>query len=430
MKISIIISVLILAIGGYFVWDQKETIRVEREEVTLLESKAEELDLKEVEDGKFRRVADREVKRDEVEVDDVLQGFVDLMKEIGRNGEPNQEQMGRVIELLDRLTAMSTADMKDMLTKLKATTELKEEEREGLTSMIVAMMANQNPEAALRLATESPELFIQDGNIDVDDLLPMVAAKDPALAMEWIRQHPETELDRWDMARIASAAARSGGAELGFTYLKEFLEKTKTDESREELLQSGVRQIFATIKETGQINNVLKQGQELGLNETQMDSMYERIGESPVMQDFTKASEWLSENKPGDRALVNLFEGISEQNENRTEWLGWIETNLEGEIAKATTSTMISRWSRANYQEAGEWIGNLVAGDMKNHAVYSYATTLAPYEPAAAAEWADTLPAGEDRTNALQTIYESWKTSDTAAAEAFARQHGLREAGE
>ena len=60
-------------------------------------------------------------------------------------------------------------------------------------------------------------------------------------------------------------------------------------------------------------------------------------------------------------------------------------------------------------------------------AVRAYAKTVAPYEPQTAANWALTLPAGDERTGLLKTIHGHWKSQDEAAAARFAEQHGLEE---
>ena len=54
---------------------------------------------------------------------------------------------------------------------------------------------------------------------------------------------------------------------------------------------------------------------------------------------------------------------------------------------------------------------------------------MARYEPATAAQWALTLPAGQERDATLRTIYQNWPGSDPAAREAaaaFAQTHGLK----
>ncbi len=61
--------------------------------------------------------------------------------------------------------------------------------------------------------------------------------------------------------------------------------------------------------------------------------------------------------------------------------------------------------------------------------IRSYAETVSSYEPATAAQWALTLPAGPARDATLRTIYQNWPRHDPAAREAaatFAQQHGIK----
>jgi hypothetical protein len=66
---------------------------------------------------------------------------------------------------------------------------------------------------------------------------------------------------------------------------------------------------------------------------------------------------------------------------------------------------------------------------LTDDAAKTTATTLSRYEPEAAAQWALTLPPGKDRDETLNQIYHAWPKTDPAAieaADAFARQHGLK----
>jgi hypothetical protein len=65
---------------------------------------------------------------------------------------------------------------------------------------------------------------------------------------------------------------------------------------------------------------------------------------------------------------------------------------------------LVEQWTRNDYKAAGEWIGTLADGPAKNAAIKSFAKTVAPYEPEAAAQWANSLPAGKERDEVLRTI--------------------------
>jgi hypothetical protein len=55
-----------------------------------------------------------------------------------------------------------------------------------------------------------------------------------------------------------------------------------------------------------------------------------------------------------------------------------------------------------------------------------FKSALPEYEPASAAQWAMTLPPGEDRDETLKSVYQNWPETDPAAKEAFKKQHGIQ----
>jgi len=90
---------------------------------------------------------------------------------------------------------------------------------------------------------------------------------------------------------------------------------------------------------------------------------------------------------------------------------------------------MVSGWTQSDFQATGAWLNTTPTGPLKNSAIRSYAETVSRYEPEAAAQWALTLPPGEDRDQTLNRIYKNWPKKDDAskaAAEAFKSQYGVK----
>jgi hypothetical protein len=83
-------------------------------------------------------------------------------------------------------------------------------------------------------------------------------------------------------------------------------------------------------------------------------------------------------------------------------------------------------WTRNDYQSAGQWLTTAPDGLVKNAAIRSYAETVSPYDPETAAQWALTLPPGNERERTLRRIHQNWPADDSAAKEAFARKHGIQ----
>ena len=95
------------------------------------------------------------------------------------------------------------------------------------------------------------------------------------------------------------------------------------------------------------------------------------------------------------------------------------------DLFRQKTGELVKTWTRQDYKAAGEWINSTGDGPARQAAVSAYAVTVAPYEPESAAQWAETLPAGKDRDEALEAIHSEWQKKDTAAAQEFARKHGI-----
>ena len=110
------------------------------------------------------------------------------------------------------------------------------------------------------------------------------------------------------------------------------------------------------------------------------------------------------------------------------QWVEWLGNSLPPGKSDARIQTLVSDWTKRDYQAAGEWLATTPDGPAKNTAIRSYAETISRHQPATAAQWAMKLPPGQDRDTTLKTIYQNWPKTDPAAIEAaaaFARQHGI-----
>lgn len=85
---------------------------------------------------------------------------------------------------------------------------------------------------------------------------------------------------------------------------------------------------------------------------------------------------------------------------------------------------------RTHNRQIGKWINATPAGPTKTTSIRAYAETLSRYgQPAAAAQWAMTLPLGKDLDETLKQIHNNRPKNDPAAKEAaaaFAKEHGIK----
>jgi hypothetical protein len=151
---------------------------------------------------------------------------------------------------------------------------------------------------------------------------------------------------------------------------------------------------------------------------------------SQVSEDgYEKTMEWMKSANLDPKDNANLMEELNYHTTKADtgKWLDWISTqSAGGEKPADATRNLVRNWTENDYKAAGEWLAKSPAGPMKETAVVSYLETVAPYDPEVAAQWADTLT-GEKKTDAIRNIHEALKHKDKAAAEDFAKRHGLPE---
>ena len=87
---------------------------------------------------------------------------------------------------------------------------------------------------------------------------------------------------------------------------------------------------------------------------------------------------------------------------------------------------MVEEWTNSDYQSAGEWLATTPAGPLKNTAVGTYVEKISSYQPETAAQWATTLPPGQDRDQTFRVAYQNWPGNDAAAKDAFSKEHGIK----
>jgi hypothetical protein len=150
------------------------------------------------------------------------------------------------------------------------------------------------------------------------------------------------------------------------------------------------------------------------------------LGQNAVGEGFEAGSKWLATTGPDLEYLVESS-GLFSRNyrEESGQWIEWVGVNLSVEKSKIGISKMVRNWTENDYGAAGKWLAATPAGPTKTISIRSYAETVAQYEPETAAQWAMTLPAGQDRDETLKNIYQKWPDGDDAAKQAFGNSHGI-----
>ncbi len=132
--------------------------------------------------------------------------------------------------------------------------------------------------------------------------------------------------------------------------------------------------------------------------------------------------EWLENAKLNPDETVKLADSLNyyQTKADTGKWLDW----LASKKTENATQNLMRNWTQNDYKAAGEWLAQSPAGPTKEAATISYLETVASYDPEVAAQWAQTLPEAKQK-GAMSNIHSQLERKDKAAAEDFAKRHGI-----
>lgn len=430
MKISLLIAAIIVGIAAYFGLDQKEKIKhltTEWEELkTTAIAKSISTDPKATFSSQRARSDSARAAREKAISDFAgeLAAFAQKMEADEKDGDVDQAaRQNEIISFLDKLSNMSSSDLKSLVKVLSEDTSIKEETKQELLMMSIMMLSTDNPEAALALISESDEsLGLENRN---QHLLPMViaqfTAKDPDAAAAWVVENGDQLGDQKEEMKVQLiTAAAQNNFESALTLIKTLglEDKNKSYSILGVGVKAGDQDRFLAALEA---NNLSEEGRQAALSSLALSAF--------IREDFQAASIWLDNpelSTTDKNTIVSNFHYHSVK-DSAKEWLGWInQQENSNSFSERATGQIISGWTQENFVAAGEWLQTQEDGPNKNIAVKTYAEILAPHEPAAAADWAITLPEGDERNRLLRSIHSSMKAKDLEAASAFAEEHQLK----
>ena len=436
MKISIAASILILLVAALFGVPNQKRLTVVRQSHAKLVAEAAQLgiSLDPSNPADPVRITKRGRGNKEAEAKLAAADYIAFSKEreaIEKNGGPPDEaQQKRIMEIRDRMMSLDSAQLKILITELRASKELKDESSQGFISFSIMTLANDHPQAALALLTESADLM-KEGKHLVSSSLAKWAKDDPLAAVEWVRKNsekfPDLVTDEAKLGLISGAAMSDPKlafkliGELGIkeasSSISGIIEATKTAEDRTAVF-AALREHLATINDEAARHNVAN------------DAVHS-LASSVASEGFEAGTKWLATANLSPAELESFASGLSSTDKKGEsgQWIEWIGTTLSADKSRDSIRNIVRNWTEDDYQAAGKWLATTPAGPTKNTSIRSYAETVSHYEPETAAQWALTLPPGQDRDETLQEIYDNWPKNDDAAkqaASAFAKEHGLK----
>lgn len=130
----------------------------------------------------------------------------------------------------------------------------------------------------------------------------------------------------------------------------------------------------------------------------------------------------------GDRAVLWQKLRSSLPNKEQDKWLAYLaRSEMDPSQMEQATTSIMKRWAKSDFNAAGAWINQQPQGPQRNMSIQTFAQTIAPHEPEAAATWALQLPGSDDKTTLLRTIRTHWLSKDPTAEGTVNQRLGILE---
>lgn len=366
---------------------------------------------------------------------------MEAMQKTGK--EPTLEQQREIFDFLNRFLSLEAAAIPHLMAEIRDFDEMDANIKREILGMALTTMAQSAPEKAMELYINSGDLFEDDRRTAhiIARTLGAWSAQDPRAALDWLDLN-SASLDAGTVAearktaiaqafaadpQFAAAAALKLEKEQILAVSQQLGPTLRTPEHHLDLLSSLQDSLaplegdLPTLDESALADaspqQVLRGGLLLG------------FGSSLATESFESARTLLesADLSTTDRSL--LAAGLVRNARQMTDpgaWLPWLHEHGSQVSGQDPVSSVVKSWTQNDFRSAADWIGSQEPGPLRESATRSFAETVAPHEPASAAEWALTLPPSEDRTELLQNIQNIWAKKDTEAAAAFAARHGLQ----
>ena len=419
MKIRGILAWVALGIGGVIFWRIEHQHRLIQESLREAEARARiaspgmptgidadgrKLSLrKEVGD---RQAAARQLCWDWISLE------IGKKAKVSRESALRREQQGLAMTL--QVGNLGPEEWDAFLDELKTYPEVEEAERRRLLAIALGLLAQSDGAKGLELFLElslagDPGLLAKSSGVSA---IMELASVDPMAAVDWLERHGEllgSEAKR-QTVRIAArqnlpqsveVARRLGmedefGSALG--------ESAETPEDREK--------VVGFLREQGRSE--------------WLERALASIGGQLANGKYGESTTWIRSMNFSIEECQSLSEGIHywTAREESGQWLAWMDRTI-GKEASPKVADLVANWTRNDYLAAGEWLSQFDDGPTKPAAVAGYIEAVAPYDPAAAAKWVATLPAGDSREESAHKLYQQWRGQDEEAAKAFAQKEGI-----
>ena len=393
MKISIAVSILILALGAMLGWQDRQQLATLRTIQNQLTAEAAQLGSS----SEAAQVTKRERPTRATAVTLSTDEIIEMAKEMEQTSifasSYHSACNALQLRILETLSTLDSTGLISLLTKIHADQNLNPATRSNLSYSCFTVLANDHPQAALALFTGSPEFFAEGdrGRGMVLTALACLARDNLSAALDWLQSHPQ-HFHEEAKGEIISAIAEQDAllahrliTDLNFKIssysLLQIQKSQKTWEGKSTAL-TGLREYLATIP-----------------NEESRDELarisLSGLASALAKEDFDFATRWISRENLTSKELGQFIGGlsISTTHPEIGRWIEWMRQSAPSNSPDSRVGHHINLWTEFDYQAAMRW-----------------ALTQAP---------------GRDRDQVLKKIHGHWPTQDPTGKEAFAKEHGI-----
>lgn len=436
MKLPLALAIIILAAGTFWGVREHRVLTTLREQHRQVVHEAESLGVSaDVSKPFVTTKATRRQREDSTrkarDFANKLADFAKAIKEVEKTGkQPDAAMQKEIMEMVDGMLSLNGEELKIVIAEIRGRTDMDDEMRKNMIVFSIMMLAQQHPETALAVFTESSDL-LDDNPMSkhmLSSALSQWAKDQPLEALEWIKKnaekHPDLVTEDAKRAVIAGAARKDFG--LAFQLAAEVKLPAGDDSLMSQMARAAVTpeqqgEFLAALRK--QAANMTDKEEAGKLMDKGMSRLFSQVSESG----YDKTMEWMKTANLNPGETANLMEGLHYHmtKADTGKWLDWVSSQPSGnKESKDTTRNLVRNWTENDYKAAGEWLANAPAGPLKETATISYLETVAPYDSDVAAQWAGTL-SGEKKADALRHIRDALKGKDKPAAEEFAKRHGI-----
>ena len=105
----------------------------------------------------------------------------------------------------------------------------------------------------------------------------------------------------------------------------------------------------------------------------------------------------------------------------------WLLSHSSEQHLTTNIEKLINAWTRADFNSAATWLGDLEPSPARDTAVTVFAPLVAKEDPAAAFEWGVTIGGADARRRALEKVMREWLNAAPGDAEAAVAASNLTE---